>query len=68
MRKDVSEVDRLASFVIIYTLQQPLPKNNQFLVSSSRQNVCVDLKGSGLKSASASCIWIKSKTFVWDTL
>lgn len=50
MRKDVSEVDRLASFVIIYTLQQPLPQ------SSSRQNVCVDLKGLGLKSASAS--WI----------
>lgn len=68
MRKDVSEVDRLASFVIIYTLQQPLPKNNQFLVSSSRQNVCVALKGLGLKSASASWIWIKSKTFVWDTL
>lgn len=60
MRKDVSEVDRLASFVIIYTLQQPQ--------SSSRQNVCVDLKGLGLKSASASWIWIKSKTFVWDTL
>lgn len=62
MRKDVSEVDRLASFVIIYTLQQPQPQ------SSSRQNVCVDLKGLGLKPASASWIWIKSKTFVWDTL
>lgn len=58
MRKDVSEVDRLASFVIIYTLQQPLPKNDQFLVSSSRQNVCVDLKGLGLKSASLGHIMI----------